>query len=132
MSEEWKEVLWEIQCPRCRTKYPRPEVGTYSCSICRFHERMDCAWVRSCYENFKNITMEEVINFTGVEPKRIERIKKELKIEMNVLENGKNTCQKCGAFIPYGRFCEDCKIDIGYKIKNAETRSTFLKNLESK
>ncbi len=119
MHEEGKNILEEIKCPRCGTKYSRPELGVYVCSVCRFHERMDCAVVRSRYENRKDITIEEAVETAGVEPNRMERIKRELRMGMNGLENSKHHCQKCGTLIVYGRFCENCKKRIGFELRDA-------------
>ncbi len=119
MFQEINDPLKRIKCPRCGAKYSKPELGVYVCSVCKFHERMDCAVVRSRYENRKDITIEEAAESVNVEPNRMERIKKELRMEMNGLENSKNTCQKCGTLIAYGRFCEDCKKRIGFELRDA-------------
>ena len=120
MRQEGNDTLGEIKCPRCGTKYPRPELGVYVCTVCRFHERMDCAAVRSRCEARKDITIEEAVETTarmGLNQK--ERIKRELRMEMNGLANSRYTCQKCGVSITYGRYCDDCKKRIGEELRNA-------------
>ena len=122
MRQEVKDTLgeMEIKCPRCGNKYSRPELGVYICGVCRFHERMDCAVVRSRYESRTDITIEEAVQATVVGQNQRERIKRELQMGINGLENSKNNCQKCGTLISYGRYCEDCKKRIGLELRNVD------------
>ena len=126
MCQEDNNMLVKIKCPRCGTKYPKPELGAYVCTVCKFHERIDCAIARSRCEAMEDITIEEAVEMTarmGFNQK--ERIKRELEIEMDELEHSSYNCQKCGLSIPYGRYCDDCKKRIGEKLRNA--RKSFLK-----
>ena len=118
MSQE-KNALGDINCPRCGNKYSRPELGVYVCSVCRFHERMDYALVRSRCEKRADITIEEAVKTTNIGLNQRERIKREVKIGINELANSKYNCQKCGVVIAYGRYCEDCKKRIGEELRNA-------------
>ena len=120
MRQEVKKAFEEINCPRCGSKYPRPELGVYVCDVCRFHERVDCAVVRVRCQNREDITIEEAVETADVGLSRRESMKRELRMGMNALENGKNKCQKCGTLITYGRFCEDCKKRIGLELRNLD------------
>lgn len=114
----WQKHLGEIKCPRCGEVYHKPEFGSYRCLKCGFYEKIEPGLVRSCYEQAGGVaTKKEVTDYTGITENRLEKVHKELKKELDKLEQDKHSCNKCGKTIMYGRYCEQCKQKLANGIK---------------
>lgn len=96
-------------CRKCGRIY-NYVVGQNICPICRDKLEDQFKQVKEYIQNNKSCSVAEVIEACGVDRNQIQQWIREERLEFN---GGIGTsCEKCGANISKGRFCEKCKLDM--------------------
>lgn len=91
--------------------------GPPICPKCKQKEEEDFQLVKNyIYEN-KNANMIEVSNETGVSTKLIERFIREGRLILSEDSQISLKCEKCGANIRTGRFCEACSRSLSNEMR---------------
>lgn len=91
--------------------------GPPICPNCKRKEEEDFELVKNyIYEN-KNANMIEISNETGVSTKLIERFIREGRLMLSEDSPISLKCEKCGADIRTGRFCEACSRSLSNEIR---------------
>jgi flagellar operon protein (TIGR03826 family) len=104
-------------CKRCGNIYHYN--GTGVCNQCTQQEQEDFDKVRDYLFEHPNSPASEINQSTGVELKVISRFLKEGRLKMEGQDEGIITCDKCGASIKSGRFCEACLQEMQSELKKA-------------
>jgi flagellar operon protein (TIGR03826 family) len=86
--------------------------GSEICSRCAGNDAEDFKKVKDYLYDNPGATIVEVSEETGVEEKKILRYLRESRIEIREDDNCLLDCQRCGAPIRSGRFCESCVVSM--------------------
>ena len=84
-------------------------VGEYQCEKCGKIEYDNYGKVRLYIEQNRGCTAAQIEAATGVRQHAIRQLLRESRIEVAENSNSFLHCEKCGASIRYGRFCEKCE-----------------------
>lgn len=87
-------------------------LGEFACTECGNVEYNDYGKVRNYLEEHRGATQDEVFRMTGVAKWKIREFLIEEKIEIAPDSITYLKCEKCGANIRSGRYCENCRKKI--------------------
>lgn len=98
-------------CPRCGRLFAAD--GNKLCPVCREEEENDFEQVKDYLWDNPNSTIEEVHEETGVERDTIIKFIKEDRLLAEGLDiDFELECERCGAPITHGRFCDKCQQEL--------------------
>lgn len=95
-----------INCIKCGRVFAYN--GSEVCSRCSGSDEEDFKKVKEYLYDNPGATIVEVAEETGVEEKKILRYLRESRIEIRESDNMLLDCERCGAPIRSGRFCDPC------------------------
>ena len=93
--------------------------GNEICSRCASSDTEDFKKVKEYLYDNPGATIVEVSEETGVDEKKILRYLRESRIEIRESDNLLLDCQRCGAPIRSGRFCDPCVISMQKEFSSA-------------
>ncbi len=125
-------------CPRCGKLFSDDGVHKI-CPACRQEEEENFNKVKEYLWDNPNSTIDRVSEETGVNRKTIVKfVREERLLSEGLTIAGGVTCERCGALITHGRFCEKCRDELvgGFskeskdreKKNQRKTGEMFLKN----
>ncbi len=106
------------QCARCRKLFNYFS-GPPLCVECRKEDDEDYKIVRDYLYKNPGAKITDVSSETEVSVSKIRRFLKEGRLEIKDLENCFLECERCGAPIKSGRYCDKCKRDLSTEMKSA-------------
>ena len=98
------------KCGSAEIKYNG--IGEYQCSRCGFIMYDDYGIVRNYLEANPGATQAEVVLATGISKNRIRQLLREDKIQIAPNSAVFLHCDKCGAEIRSGKYCDKCRVGI--------------------
>lgn len=93
-------------CSKCNRIFAY--TGSELCSRCAKSDENDFKKVKDYLYDNPGATIIEVSKETGIDEKKILRYLRESRIEIREEDNLLLDCERCGAPIRMGRFCESC------------------------
>ena len=115
------------KCSKCGEAMKYKGLGEYVCENCLISEFDDYGKVRNYIDEHKGATALEIENATGVSQKAIRNLLREERIE--VAQNSKVfiKCDRCGANILSGRYCDKCALLVKHITQEkTERRNSFV------
>lgn len=106
-------------CQKCNRVFAY--TGSELCSRCASSDEEDFKKVKDYLYDNPGATIVEVSEETGVEEKQILRYLRESRIEIREADNLLLDCERCGAPIQTGRFCNSCVVDMQREFTAAVT-----------
>lgn len=100
-------------CRRCGKIYFYD--GSFICFQCRKEEEEDFKKVKEYFYDYFGVILLEVLNVIGVLLEKILRFLKEERFEIVGESNIILECERCGKVIKIGRFCDECKKEVGIR-----------------
>ena len=97
-------------------------MGPPICPACREKIEQKFQEVRDYVREHKAASMEQITEDCGVERKQVEQWVREERLVFSDASPIKLYCEKCGAYITTGRFCEKCKKDTANNFSEAGRR----------
>lgn len=91
--------------------------GPFLCPHCR--EKMEAKFqeVKEYIRNNPGVSIQDVSENCDVEPSQIQQWLREERLELTEGSSILLNCEKCGAPIRSGRFCEKCKYDMAMDLQ---------------
>lgn len=102
-------------CPECGRLYAENPVGV--CLDCQAAEEPLAQLVAEYLRNVRKATIDEVHEATGVKHKTILRMLKAGRIQTEHDFTMFFNCEKCGAPIPEGNYCEACSKKMTHELQ---------------
>lgn len=92
--------------------------GPFLCPHCR--EKMEAKFqeVKEYIRNNPGVSIQDVSENCDVEPSQIQQWLREERLELTEGSSILLNCEKCGAPIRSGRFCEKCKYDMAMDLQS--------------
>lgn len=97
-------------------------VGQNICPVCRDKLEDQFKQVKEYIRDNRTCSVAEVVEACGVERNQIQQWIREERLEFSG-GIGAATCEKCGASISTGRFCEKCKLNMANTFSEASGKS---------
>jgi len=111
-----------LKCTECgNTDINYEGLGSYKCNKCGNLMYDDYGKVREYLDAHKGATAVEVSAATGVSQGKIRQMLKDEKIEIAPGSAMFIFCEKCGAPIRSGRFCDSCASDRAKSLSSAKS-----------
>lgn len=108
----------EVQtCTRCR-KFFNYVGGERLCPACKEEVEKEFQKVKEYIRENKTATVVQVADECEVSERQIRQWIKEERLELSI-SDGAIICEKCGAAITSGRFCEKCKAEMVNSLNTA-------------
>lgn len=105
-------------CKECRKLFQYVS-GIALCPECKKKDDKEFEQVRSFLRDYPGANMQEVSQYTGVNPNKINRWLKEERLEVSEGSPVAINCEKCGVRIRSGRFCVECSKSLAREIMQA-------------
>ncbi len=117
-------------CKKCGKIYTYD--GFPTCQACRKEQEAAFQKVKEYLHEFPGASVAEVESSTGVETKDIMEFLRQGRLEMDPSSSIALSCERCGAKILTGRFCERCSQEMKSGFQGAyqqrKTESKSVKN----
>lgn len=117
-------------CKKCGKIYTYD--GLPTCRECRKEQEESFKKVKEYLHEFPGASVAEVESSTGVEAKDIMDFLRQGRLEMDPSSSITLSCERCGAKILTGRFCEKCshEMESGFRgtYQQQKTASKQVKN----
>ncbi|CCQ94662.1 conserved hypothetical protein [[Clostridium] ultunense Esp] len=97
-------------CSRCGKIYAYD--GFKICLHCRREDEKDFKTIKEYIDGNPGANISEVSEETGVDTKKIIEFLREGRLEIKDEHNLLLSCERCGASIKTGRFCEKCTAEM--------------------
>ena len=104
-------------CSRCGNIYAYD--GFNICMKCRRQDEEDFQKVKEYLDENPGATITEVTEETGVDSKKIIEFLRQGRLEVEDEANLLLSCERCGASIKTGRFCEKCILEMQKEFKQS-------------
>jgi len=104
-------------CSRCGSIYAYD--GFNICLKCRREDEEDFKKIKEYLDEYPGANISEVESETGVNSKKIIEFLKQGRLEVGDEANVILSCERCGAAIKTGRFCEKCTIEMQKEFKQS-------------
>ncbi|MCF6465076.1 TIGR03826 family flagellar region protein [Clostridium sp. Cult2] len=102
-------------CSRCGKIYAYD--GFKICLQCRREDEKDFKIIKEYIDENPGANISEVSEGTGVDTKKIIEFLREGRLEVEDEHNLLLSCERCGASIKTGRFCEKCNSEMQREFK---------------
>lgn len=116
-------------CSRCGKIYAYD--GFNICLQCRRKDEEDFKKVKEYIDENPGVNISEVSEETGVDTKKIISFLREGRLEVEDEHNLLLSCERCGASIKTGRFCEKCTVEMQREFKQSIGGGRVPKDLEN-
>ncbi|HSH37048.1 TIGR03826 family flagellar region protein [Schnuerera sp.] len=116
-------------CSRCGKIYAYD--GFNICLQCRRKDEEDFKKVKEYIDENPGVNISEVSEETGVDTKKIISFLREGRLEVEDEHNLLLSCERCGASIKTGRFCEKCTVEMQREFKQSIGGGRDPKDLEN-
>ena len=113
-------------CEVCKRQMQYKGLGEFYCEFCDRTEYDEYGTVRNYIESHPGATAMEIERETGIKQKVIRQLLREERIEVTKGSASFLKCERCGADIQSGRYCERCKQEM--KAQPAEHHSSGKKS----
>lgn len=90
--------------------------GQQICPQCKEERESKFQEVKKYVQENKNATMVDVCEQCEVEPEQLRQWIREERLQFADDSPIKISCERCGAMIGFGRFCDKCKINMSQEI----------------
>lgn len=97
-------------CKKCGKIYSYD--GFSTCGECRKEQELSFQKVKEYLHEFPGAGVNQVEESTGVEAKEIMEFLRQGRLEMDPSSSIKLSCERCGAKILTGRFCDRCSHEM--------------------
>lgn len=104
-------------CSRCGQIYAYD--GFKVCLKCRRKDEEDFKKVKEYLDEYPGATISEVTEETEVDSKKIIEFLRQGRLEIEDETNVLLPCERCGASIKTGRFCEKCTVEMEREFKQS-------------
>ncbi|MDR1689847.1 MAG: MerR family transcriptional regulator [Clostridiales bacterium] len=101
-------------CPKCKRVFNY--ISSPICPDCEKEEELVFDSVVDYVKNNPESNLAKVSQETGVSAKKLLRYVKEGRLEISKGMHGEIRCEKCGAPILKGRYCDTCVIAVNQQI----------------
>ncbi|NLM12279.1 MAG: MerR family transcriptional regulator [Epulopiscium sp.] len=120
-----------VNCERCGKLFEYNGISNY-CPICMQYDEANFQKIKEYLGEHPKATVIQVATDLDIPLKMIKKYLREGRLEIVEAENFFLECEKCGAPIKTGRFCEQCTRDLDSNVKRIinEAKSN-LKNTRS-
>lgn len=85
----------------------------------RMNGKLSSRMSKKYVQDNKNATMVDVCDQCNVEPEQLRQWIREERLQFADDSPIKISCERCGAMIGFGRFCNKCKINLSQEINSA-------------
>lgn len=111
------------KCKKCGGNVLPVKDGEYKCESCGEIYLDDYGKVKKFLEDNKNVTMQDIIQHTGVPRKMVKSFLGECKLEIKQPSSAYVRCSVCGAMLTCGSICNRCGRNIaGNDFNNPKSR----------
>ena len=93
--------------------------GPPICPQCKDEQEAKFQDVKKYVQDNKNASMVDVCDQCNVEPEQLRQWIREERLQFADDSPIKISCERCGAMIGFGRFCNKCKISLSQEINSA-------------
>ena len=93
--------------------------GPPICPQCKDEREAKFQDVKKYVQDNKNATMVDVCDQCNVEPEQLRQWIREERLQFADDSPIKISCERCGAMIGFGRFCNKCKISLSQEVNSA-------------
>lgn len=104
-------------CKRCGSIYTYD--GFDICLRCRREDENDFKKIKEYLDEYPGANISEVEDETGVSSRKIINFLKEGRLEIGDDTNIILSCERCGAPLKTGRFCEKCIVQMDREFKQS-------------
>ena len=104
-------------CSRCGSIYAYD--GFNICLKCRREDEEDFKKIKEYLDEYPGANISEVESETGVSSRKIIKFLKEGRLEIGDDTNIILSCERCGAPLKTGRFCEKCIVQMDREFKQS-------------
>lgn len=93
--------------------------GVPVCPACKEATEKKYQEVKKYVQDNKGVTIHDVVENCEVDAQQVRQWVREERLEFSGGGVTGITCEKCGASIPTGRFCQKCKMEMTNELSNA-------------
>ncbi|WHH61523.1 MerR family transcriptional regulator [Petroclostridium sp. X23] len=122
--------MYAKNCARCGKLFSHLS-GPPLCADCRQQDEEDYKRVKEYLYEHRGATMTEISEVLDVSISKIKRFLKEGRIE--IIEDGNFVlqCERCGASIKSGQYCEACTIELMNDLKGVSNKAANKEHIHS-
>lgn len=113
-------------CPRCGKIFNY--VSRPVCNECHKKEEDSFKKLKEFIDENPDCTLSGLSDGTSVPPKRILRYIREGRLEITKGMHGEVKCERCGASVTTGRYCDACVIEINQSVNELYTQTPINKD----
>ncbi|HEX3023226.1 MAG TPA: MerR family transcriptional regulator [Lachnospiraceae bacterium] len=106
-------------CKRCKKTFTYYGIGYQYCPTCKEKDEEDFQKVKEYIRDHGIATVNEVVEETGVDEKRIHEYLREGRLEIPEGSSYYLKCERCGKDITSGRFCASCAMSMKKEFTSA-------------
>jgi len=111
-------------CPECGKVFVK--INKNLCPDCVDKEEADFENVRKYLKDNPKASVEEIVEITGVEEKKVLRWMREGRVDVSFSDGSSGlTCKSCGTSIRTGNFCSNCAKTLSAQMKGAAGQRTI-------
>ncbi len=111
-------------CPECGKVFVK--INKNLCPDCIEKEENEFEEVRKYLKDNPKASVEEIVEITGVEEKKVLRWMREGRVDVSFSDGSSGlTCKSCGARIKTGNFCSSCAKALSAQMKGAAGQRTI-------
>lgn len=105
-------------CKRCK-KFFNYIVGPYICPVCKEKIEQDFQAVKKYIDENTGADIKEVAEACEVDPQQIRQWIREERLQFSADSMVGLNCERCGAMVRSGRFCDKCKTNLTTNLNRA-------------
>lgn len=105
-------------CKRCR-KFFNYITGPYICPVCKEKIEQDFQKVKKYIDDNPGADIKEVAEACEVDPQQIRQWIRDERLQFSSDSMVGLNCERCGAMVRTGRFCDKCKTNLTTNLNRA-------------
>ena len=114
-------------CPECGKVFVK--ISKNLCPDCIEKEEREFEDVRLYLKDSPNASIEEIVEITGVEEKKVLRWMREGRVDVSYADGASGlTCKSCGAAIRTGNLCSRCAKSLSAQMRSASQQTPVGKS----
>jgi flagellar operon protein (TIGR03826 family) len=106
-------------CKRCKKTFTYYGIGYQYCPTCKELDEEDFQNVKEYIRDHGIARVDEVVQATGVDEKRIHEYLREGRLEIPDGSSYYLKCERCGKDINSGRYCQNCAMTLKKEFTSA-------------
>lgn len=102
-------------------------MGPLTCPACREEQEKKFQEVKKYVQDNHHVGISDIVNECGVDASQVQQWIREERLVFADDSPIRINCEKCGAMIKTGRFCENCKNEMARGLNNAFAKPEAVK-----